>query len=98
MEATIVLYTTKNIEAKTTTKLHEKLFGKIQKSNYGRYEYEVKGILPGGAYVRPVRAVIIVKKEYYQDVIDLFDAYGVKHRSFNIMVNSDIFKNNNFFK
>ena len=97
MEATIVLYTTKDIEAKATTKLHEKLFGKIQKSNYGRYEYEVKGILPDGAYVRPVRAVIIVKKEYHQKVIYLFDTYGVKHRTFNIKVDSDIFKNNKFF-
>ncbi len=97
MQATIVLYTTKDIEAKATTKLHEKLFGKIQKSNYGRYEYEVKGILPDGSYARPVRAVIIVKKEYHQKVIDLFDTHGVKHRSFDIKVESDIFKNNEFF-
>lgn len=97
MEATLVLYTTRKIEPKVATKIYETLFGKIQKSNYGRYEYEVKGIFPDDSYVRPVRAVIIVKKEYHQQVIELFDKYGVGHRSFDIVVQPGIFKNNEFF-
>ena len=54
------------------TKVMEKLIGKTQKSNYGQYEYEVEGILPKGEYVRPVRAVLIVKKEQTQKVILAF--------------------------
>ncbi len=97
MDAMIVLYTTKGIEPKKMTKIIEKLFGKIQKSNYGKYEYEVKGALPKEVYVRPLRAVLIVKKEYHKEVIDLFDTYGVKYRIFETKVDSDVFKNKEFF-
>lgn len=97
MDAMIFLYRTKDIEPKIMTKMIEKLFGKIQKSNYAKYEYEVKGVLPKGEYIRPVRAVVIVKKEYNQKVIDLFDAYRVRYRIFEIKVDSDVFKNKDFF-
>lgn len=97
MEATIVLYTTRGIEPRVATKMYETLFGKVQKSNYGRYRYEVRGTLPEDAYLRPVRAVIIVKRECHQQVIELFDEYGVKHRSFDVEVQPGIFKNKDFF-
>lgn len=97
MDAMIVLYTTKETEPKVVTKIHEILFGKIQKSNYGRYEYEVKGELPWDSYLRPVRAAIIVKKEFHRKIVDLFDAYDVKYRSFKIKVDPSIFENNEFF-
>jgi len=97
MNAMIFLYGMKDIEPKIMTKIIEKLFGKIQKSNYGKYEYEVKGVLSKGEYIRPVRAVVIVKKEYHQNVIDLFDAYRVRYRVFEIKVDSDLFKNKDFF-
>ncbi|KXA92136.1 hypothetical protein AKJ65_07995 [candidate division MSBL1 archaeon SCGC-AAA259E19] len=93
----IILYTTKETEPKTVTKIHEKLFGKIQKSNYGRYEYEVEGILPKDGYVRPVRAVIIVKKEHHQKVTELFDSHDIKYRVFEIKVNLEVFKKEEFF-
>lgn len=97
MNAMILLYWTKDIEPKIMTKLIDKLFGKIQKSNYGKYEYEIKGVLTKGEYIRPVRAVIIIKKEHHQKVIELFDTYGIKYRIFEIKVDSDLFKNKDFF-
>ncbi len=78
------------------TKVMEKLFGKTQKSNYGQYEYEVKGILPKGEYVRPVRAVLIVKKENVQKVVDLFELYKIRHRVFEIRLENDDFQKSQF--
>jgi hypothetical protein len=97
MEATIILYTTRGIEPRVATKMYETLFGKVQMSNYGRYSYEVRGTLPEDSYLRPVRAVMIVKREWHQQVIELFDEYGVKHRSFDVEVQPGIFKNTDFF-
>ena len=74
----------------------EKLIGKTQKSNYGQYEYEVKGILPKGEYVRPVRAVLIVKKEQTQKVIDLFELYGIRYRGFEIKLDIKDFEKSQF--
>ena len=97
MDAMIILYRTKDIEPKFMTKIIEKLFGKVQKSNYGKYEYEVTGVIPKGAYIRPIRAVVIVKKEYHQKITELFDVYSVQYRVFGIKVDSDVFKNKDFF-
>jgi len=97
MDATIILYRTKGIKPKSMTKIIEKLFGKVQKSNYGKYEYVVTGEIPKGGYIRPIRAVIIVKNEYHQKVTDLFDVYGVQYKVFGIEVDSDVFKNKDFF-
>ena len=97
MKAVMFLYTMRDAEPRVITKVNEKLFGKIQMSNHGRYAYEVKGILPEGTYVRPVRAVLIVKEEYRHKVTDLFNTYGVKFRVFEIKVGADIFENKEFF-
>jgi len=97
MKAIIILYRTKDIEPKIVTKIIEKLFGKVQKSNFGKYAYEVKGVLPKESYIRPVRAVIIVKKECHQMVLDLFDVHRVRYRVFEIQVNPRVFKNKGFF-
>lgn len=97
MEAMIILYTTKGIKPRNMTKIIEKLFGKTQKSNYGRYEYQIKGEIPKEAYIRPLRATIIIKKGFHQKVINLFNAHGVKFRMFETKVDPDIFKKTEFF-
>lgn len=96
MQAWIFLYGTKGVAPKIMTKVMEKLIGKIQKSNYGQYEYEVKGILPKGDYIRPVRAVLIVKKEYLQKVVNLFELYKIRYRIFEIRLENDDFQKSRF--
>lgn len=97
MEALIFLYRTKDIEPRIMTKLMDRLYGKMQKSNYGKYEYEVKGILPEEGYIRPVRAVLIVKKRYNQQVVDLFNTYGLRYRVFKIKLEASDFQKKAFF-
>jgi len=97
MHANLFFYNAKGIETRIKTKVLVRLFGKMQKSNYAQYKYEVKGVLPEGKYIRPVRAVLIVKKKYTQDVIDIFDLYGIKFRVFEVILRSDEFKKYLFF-
>ena len=97
MHASLFFYSAKGIETRIKTKVLVRLFGKMQKSNYAQYKYEIKGILPEGGYIRPVRAVLIVKKKYTQDVIDIFDLYGIKFRIFEVILRSDEFKKYLFF-
>jgi hypothetical protein len=77
--------------------MNVQLFGKEQQSNYGRYRYEVNGIIPKGEYVRPIRAVVIVKEQYSEDIRKVFDSYGIKYRSFKIELKKIDFKNRDFF-
>ena len=97
MQAMILFYSTKEAEPKIVTKVMEKLFGKMQKSNYGKYEYEVKGILPKSEYIRPVRAVLIVKKRHIQKVVHLFNQFGLKYRVFEIKLENSDFQKKPFF-
>ena len=48
-------------------------------------------------YIRPVRAVLIVKKEYARRIVDLFDTNGIRYRLFEINVPSRDFKKSSFF-
>ena len=97
MQAILFIYHMRDVEPKIRTKVHEKLFDRTKKSNYSSYAYENKGILTKGEYIRPVRAVLIVKKEYAQRVADLFDANGIRYRLFEISILSMDFKKSAFF-
>jgi hypothetical protein len=97
MQASLFLYNMKDVEPKIRTKLHEKLFDRTKKSNYSSYAYEIKGILTKGEYIRPVRAVLIIKKEYAHRIADLFDTNGIRYRLFEINISSRDFKKSSFF-
>ena len=92
MQAIVFFYNLKKVEPRLRTKLQEKLFGKVQRSNYNRYEYEIEGILSKGEYIRPVRAALIVKKKYTQGVMALFDHHGITYKIFEIKMESGDFK------
>ena len=97
MQANLFLYNMKDVEPKIRTKVHEKLFDRSKKSNYSSYAYEIKGILTKGEYIKPVRAVLIIKKEYARRIVDLFDTNGIRYRLFEINIPSRDFKKSSFF-
>ena len=74
------------------------LFGKEQKSNFGRYSYSMGGKIPAGDYIRPLRAVVIVKEQFSNDAKKVFEKYGITYRSFKIEIMESDFKIQNFFK
>lgn len=97
MQAILFIYHMKDVEPKIRTKVHEKLFDRTKKSNYSSYAYENKGILTKGEYIRPVKAVLIIKKEYARRIVDLFDTNGIRYRLFEINILSRDFKKSSFF-
>jgi len=97
MQAWIFLYRTKGVAPKIVTKTMEHLFGKVQKSNYSQYEYEVDGILQKGDYIRPVRAVLIVKEEHMHKVLELFEPNNIRYRVFEIKLEIEDFEKSEFF-
>jgi hypothetical protein len=98
MKGTLFLYKSKSVEQKTLTKMKAELFGKEQKSNFGRYSYSIRGKIPTGDYIRPIRAVVIVKEQFSDDVKKVFQRYGITYRSFQIEIMESDLKNQNFFK
>jgi len=97
MQAWIFLYVTKGVEPKIVTKMMEQLFGKSQKSNYGQYEYEINGILPKGDFIRPVRAVLIVKDEHMHQVVEIFEMNKIRNRIFEIKLELEDFEKSQIF-
>lgn len=73
------------------------LFGKEQQSNYGRYKYEIKGMIPKGEYIRPIRAVVILNEKYLEDAKTIFDSYGIEYRYFRIQLMRKDFLNRDIF-
>ena len=75
MKGIIFLYRTKGVEPRSLTKMNVQLFGKEQQSNYGKYKYEIDGMIPKGEYIRPIRAVVIVREQYSENIRKVFDQY-----------------------
>lgn len=97
MNVIIFLYRTTGVEPRLLTKMTVQLFGKEQQSNYGRYKYEIEGMIPKGEYIRPIRAVVIVKEKYLKDTMEIFNSYGIEYRYFRIQLMKKDFKNGDFF-
>ncbi|OLS27964.1 MAG: hypothetical protein HeimC3_01270 [Candidatus Heimdallarchaeota archaeon LC_3] len=97
MDAKVIFYSMKNLEPKVRTKVLEKLLGKSKKSNFGKYVYQVTGLIPEGSYIKPVRAVLIIKKRYLTKVLKLFDFYDMEYIVFDIIVEKGDFDKKHIF-
>ena len=95
--AWIIFYEMKKLKAKTRTKVLDKLFGKVQKSNFAQYKYQIDGIVSEKEYIKPIRSVIIIKKRYVKSILALFDNYNIGHRVFEIKLGKNEFKKIDFF-
>ena len=97
MNGIIFLYRTTGVEPRLLTKMTVQLFGKEQQSNYGKYRYEVKGMIPKGGYIRPIKAVVIVNEQYLEDAKKIFGSYGIDYRYFEIQLRKSDFKKGDIF-
>jgi len=57
----------------------------------------MQGILSTYDYIRPVRAALIVKPQYAQRVMDIFEKNGVMYRSYTVSIHSRDFEKSTFF-
>lgn len=92
MQAWVFFYSMKGLEAKIRGQVLNQLLGKYQQSNYGRYHYQVNGKIPKNAYIKPVRAALIVKKRYVQLVCKLFDSHHISYRYYEITLDPSEFE------
>jgi hypothetical protein len=97
IQATLFFYNLKDIEPRIRTKVHEELFDRMKKSNYSTYAYKIQGVLSTFDYIRPVRAALIVKPQYAQRIMDIFEKNGVTYRSYTVSIPSRDFEKSTFF-
>lgn len=96
MKAWIIFYKLNELEPKIRTKLVDCLFGKIQKSNYGSYEYEIKAIVSKGKCIRPVKSVVIIEKKYLEEVTKLLKLYKVRYKVLEVILEKKEFNKKPF--
>ena len=60
----------KEIESTARTRFFRKLYGCKDKSNYGKYTYERKGVLDEIPHIKLARAVIIVRNEDKEKLLE----------------------------
>ena len=96
MQAWVFFYTIKELDPKIRTKVRAQLYGKKQQSNYGRYHYQIKGLMAENSYIRPVKSVVIVKKRYVQKLSQFFESNRVKYRLLEITVDRSDFEKTPF--
>jgi len=96
MKAWVIFYTLKDLPPKKRTKIQSQLYGKTQQSNFGKYQYQVKGLVPENSYIRPVNAVLIVKKRYVKKVTKFLETNQVKYRFFEITIDRGEFEKTKF--
>ena len=96
MQAWVFFFTIKELDPKVRTKVRAQLYGKKQQSNYGRYHYQIKGLIPEKSYIRPVQSVLIVRKRYVQKLLKFFESNCVKYRFFEITLDRSDFEKKPF--
>jgi len=77
-----------NLKPAERTKLFRRLYGWVDKSQYGRYEYHRAGLLGEIGYIPVIRGVFIVKREDKRKVLKFFKGKA-KVFSRQIMLNAE---------
>lgn len=86
MKGKLICYTLGKSSHKERSKLKRELFGYIDKSNNTQYQYQRKGILDQIPHTRPIRSVIITKKEDFMMVYNVLKKYGAKAYIFDVVL------------
>jgi len=86
MEAKIIFYHQDKLNQNEKFKLRRELLGINQKSNYGRYQYKVKGLLDEIPNYRPIRSSIIVSNSKVTSVTKLLSKFNVKIEVLDIKI------------
>lgn len=86
----MVCYTLGKKNHKERSKLKRELLGYTDKSNNGQYRYQRNGLLQTIPNIRPIRSVIITKKEDSAKVQKLLKKYGAKTHIFDIILKNPI--------
>jgi len=86
MDAKLIVYELSNLDQYHKVLVNRALFGYIDNSNKGAYQYKRKGILSEMRHVRLLRGVVIVRPGDKNKIINTLNKHGVKSKVFNIAV------------
>jgi len=92
MKADLVVYDLTKIEHYHKVLFNRALFGFIDNSNHGSYQYKRKGILSEINHLRLLKGAIIVKKSEIYRIMPYFKKYKVKYQTYDISINPKILK------
>lgn len=86
MKAKIIFYKQEKLNQIEKFELRRALLGVNQKSNYGRYEYKVKGLLNEISNYRPIKSSIIVMKKDLDKILNLLNKFNIDKEVFEIEI------------
>lgn len=90
MQAKLMCYTLGKSNHKERSKLKRELFGYTDKSKNGKYEYHREGLLQKIKHLRPIRSVIITKKEDVNKVRNILNKYGATINIFDVILKKQL--------
>jgi hypothetical protein len=85
MAKNIICYSLGKIEPKKRLKFHQELYGHIDRSNHGKYEYQRKGILTGIKYKKPLDSTLIVPRANAAKIKKHLRRYQAKYINIRII-------------
>ncbi len=85
MTKNILCYSLGKIEPKLRLRFNQELYGYVDRSNHGNYEYRRKGILSEVKYEKPFDSILVVPTKISGIIVKHFKKYGAKYVSFKIM-------------
>ena len=68
MKAKLVTYKTQELNASEKSKLSKKLYGYTDKSHYGEYSYERKGLLDNTTYIKISKNTFIIPAKDWKPI------------------------------
>ena len=90
MKAKLVVYELSDLDQYHKVLVNRTLFGYLDNSNKGSYQYRRKGILDEISHFRLLRGAIIVKDKDQKKVILALKSHKIKPQVFDISVKSSM--------
>lgn len=87
MKATIVCYSLDKLSPLQKLEVHRTLNGYTDYSNNAKYTYEREGILAKIPHHKPIRGVILIETKNKSKVLNFFNKYKIKYKTFNTSIN-----------
>ncbi len=79
----------KGIGRKEQAKIYRKLYGYTSSSNYGKYHYDVKGILDSFPHIRYEDGNILVREEDFPALKEFLDSNNTVYRTWRVILEKE---------
>jgi len=86
MKAKLVTYDSKNLNSSKSSRLSQKLYGYVDKSNHGTYSYKRSGILDNVTHIKISPKTFIVKSSEYKIVEKEILKFGIEPMTWDIII------------